>query len=145
MGKLAFVLLLATATTATAEPRVVGKVPAFKTPSGNIICTYTLARGWPAEVECGIYSGLIGARAIPCSPGDPVTDRVALLTRGKASRVLCAGDPGPFTFRTDAPVLAYGRTWRGSGLVCSSARTGLTCRSLSGHGFFLSRETWRLY
>jgi hypothetical protein len=145
VGRLALALLLATMTTATAASRVAGKVAAFKTPSGNIICTYTLARNWPAEVECGIYSGLVGARVIPCSPGDPVTDRVALLSHGKASRVLCAGDPGPFSYRADAPVLAYGRTWRGGGLSCGSARTGLTCRSLSGHGFFLSREAWRLY
>jgi len=43
-----------------------------------------------------------------------------------------------------ARVLDYGTTWSGGGVRCTSAATGLTCRNRSGHGFFLSRERWRV-
>lgn len=46
---------------------------------------------------------------------------------------------------TDYPKLAYGRTYRWHGITCRSARTGLTCRNRSGHGFFLSRERQRTF
>jgi hypothetical protein len=58
-------------------------------------------------------------------------------------------------YRPAAPVLGYGRRWRlrcakpgdvatcrGRGVVaftCTSARTGLTCRNATGHGFWLGR------
>jgi hypothetical protein len=44
-----------------------------------------------------------------------------------------------------ARVLAYGKTWAGEGLRCTSAEIGLTCRNRDGHGFFLSRERWRAF
>lgn len=40
---------------------------------------------------------------------------------------------------TDVPFLGYGSTWRYRGFRCRSERRGVTCRNLSGHGFFLSR------
>jgi Family of unknown function (DUF6636) len=115
----------------------------FRTPSGNIVCQHFVAA--TASVECGIRSGLVGVRPVrKCAAGDPTTGRVVLPALGRAQRVRCAGDPGPFLFRTP-PVLRYGRTWRGGGISCASARTGLTCRNRSGHGFFLSRERWRMF
>ena len=58
-------------------------------------------------------------------------------------------------YRPAAPVLGYGRRWRlrcakpgdvatcrGRGVVaftCTSARTGLTCRNATGHGFWFGR------
>jgi hypothetical protein len=61
--------------------------------------------------------------------------------------VLCAGDPGPLLPQIDAAakVLAYGTTIRVGGISCASATTGLTCRNHSRHGFFLSRERWRMF
>ena len=46
---------------------------------------------------------------------------------------------------TELPTLAYGRTWSWHGFRCNSATTGLTCRNTSGHGFFLSRESQRVF
>jgi hypothetical protein len=87
----------------------------------------------------------VGVRpAHTCTAGDPVVGRVELAAGGRAQRVVCAGDPGPFLWPT-APVLAYGRAWRGGGIACLSARTGLTCTTRGGHGFFLSRERWRVF
>ena len=65
------------------------------------------------------------------------------LGRTGRARVLCAGD----TIRRTGSVrlLAYGTTWRRGGFRCSSARTGLRCANASAHGFFLSRERWRIF
>jgi hypothetical protein len=97
-------------------------------------------------MECGIKSGLKPPpRMIHCLAGDPNDKRLSLRTTGRATPVLCAGDPGPFLVETRARVLAYGRTRSAGGISCSSRTTGLTCRNRSGHGFFLSRERWRTF
>jgi hypothetical protein len=31
------------------------------------------------------------------------------------------------------------------GFRCTSAAVGLTCKNASAHGFFLSRERWRIF
>ena len=121
---------------------------AFKTPSGNIVCGYGIAPDGSASMECGIKSGLKPPpRPIHCDAGDPNDKRVALRDTGRAAPVLCAGDPGPLLPQIDraAKVLAYGRSIRIGAISCASAATGLTCRNRSGHGFFLSRERWRLF
>jgi hypothetical protein len=130
------------------SPSVVGaaaiRYVSFQTPSRNIICDGDIWDVAHTFVECGIKSGLVGARILPCSPGDPQTDRVFVGAKGRGGRVLCAGDPGPF-LATGAPVLQYGRTWHEGGIACSSERTGLTCTNRLGHGFFLSRQRWRVF
>jgi uncharacterized protein DUF6636 len=121
---------------------------AFKTPSGNIVCGYSIAPDGSASMECGIKSGLRPPpRRIHCDAGDPNDKRLSLRDTHRATPVLCAGDPGPLLPQIDAAakVLAYGRTIRFGRISCGSAITGLTCRNRSGHGFFLSRERWRLF
>jgi hypothetical protein len=119
---------------------------AFKTPSRNIVCGYAIGSDGVASVECGIKSGLKPPpRRIHCLAGDPNDKRLGLRSTGRATPVLCAGDPGPFLVETEARVLAHGRTWSAGGISCSSRTTGLTCRNRSGHGFFLSRERWRTF
>jgi Family of unknown function (DUF6636) len=131
-----------------AQTAKAGSIHTFRTPSGNIVCAswgYVISGRPSFGVECGIRSGLVGARpSTTCGPGDPSVSRVQLAARGRATRVLCAGDPGPFLY-VAAPILRYGRTWHRAGISCASARTGLTCRNRTGHGFFLSRERWRLF
>ena len=75
-----------------------------------------------------------------CASGRPVGRRSAAGRSVGASR----GRRRPVRLRAVARVLAYGTTWAGGGLRCTSAETGLTCRNRSGHGFFLSRETGEL-
>lgn len=120
----------------------------FATPSGNIDCLYLDGKGVPtALLECGIKSGLRPAppRGADCRVLDYVGNRVILTVSGRAQPVACAGDAGPFAAPTTPPALAYGTRWHGGGLSCSSQRTGLTCRNLRGHGFFLSRAAWRSF
>lgn len=120
----------------------------FKTPSGNIVCFHSPGpKDLPrAFLACGIKSGLKPApphRA--CQVGGYAGDRVQLLATGRVSVPSCAGDPGALVGESAARVLDYGKTWRGGGIRCTSALVGLTCRNKSGHGFFLSRESWRRF
>lgn len=119
---------------------------AFKTPSGNIVCGYSIAPDGTASLECGIKSGLKPPpRPIHCDAGDPNDKRVSLRETGVAAPVLCAGDPGPFVVEAKARVLAYGSTVHAGGITCRSELAGLTCKNRAGHGFFLSREHWRSF
>ena len=45
----------------------------------------------------------------------------------------------------EAPILRYGRTYRGFGIRCTSRMSGLRCTNRSGHGFTLSRERQRTF
>lgn len=54
----------------------------------------------------------------------------------------CAGDT---VYNPRARILAYGETWRRGGFRCTSRTAGLTCTNRSDHGFFLSRQRWRLF
>jgi hypothetical protein len=108
----------------------------FKTPSGNIVCA---AGG--GFIRCDIASGV---RPLPPKPRSCPVDwgqGVQMSRRGRAG-IVCAGDT---TLGQPVPVLRYGRTWRRGGITCVSRSTGLTCRNLSGRGFFLSRARTRLF
>ena len=60
-----------------------------------------------------------------------------------AGTFACAGDT---VFDPAAPVLAYGQRTRQGSTVCESAEAGVTCTNeASGHGFFLSRDRYRLF
>ena len=123
-------------------------IGAFKTPSRNIVCGWTIDDHGVASMECGVKSGLKPPpKRIHCLAGDPNDKRVSLRSRGRATPVLCAGDPGPLLPQIEAKarVLAYGTSTRFGGITCTSRTTGLTCRNRDGHGFFLSRERWRSF
>jgi hypothetical protein len=121
----------------------------FKTPSANIVCDYSVqigSRASESSVGCVIKSGLRPAPPRrPCQDGGYAGDRVYVGVTGRVEVPPCAGDPGPYVNVERARVLGYGSTWSGGGFRCTSAEVGLTCRNKSGHGFFLSRERWRIY
>jgi hypothetical protein len=127
-----------------------GTMGAFKTPSRNVVCVYAYGySGQKPYVECGIKSGIKpAAKPADCSDlgGDPANNTfVDLGPTGRSTRVPCKGDPGPFVMESKAKVLAYGKSWAHSGLRCSSAKKGLTCRNRRKHGFFLSRARSRFF
>ena len=119
--------------------------PYFETPTKNIVCGYFVGSGYPQLLECGVASGLRPPPRKPsgdgCHVADPVSNRVRLNATGRTYG-FCAGDLGVLAEQGIAPVLAYGTAWHQGAYRCSSAAAGLTCRNRSGHGFFLSRQTW---
>ena len=113
----------------------------FQTPSRNILCGYSYNAS-KANVGCVVKSGL-NPQPAPRHPGSSPPLTVALRTTGRAfvTDETCPGEDAPETPYVGsgiAKVLAYGTTWSGGGLRCTSAETGLTCRNKSGHGFFLT-------
>ena len=111
----------------------------FRTPSKNIACAF-----YPASItgravfRCDLLSGLKPKPARHC---DVDWTGASMGPRGKAGPT-CAGDT---VYDRSAPVLAYGRTWSYGGIVCTSRTSGLTCRNGDKHGFFLSRDSWRVF
>ncbi|HEY5478200.1 MAG TPA: DUF6636 domain-containing protein [Gaiellaceae bacterium] len=111
----------------------------FQTPSRNIVCGAYVG-SQPAWLRCDISSGL---KPKPSRPKGCEFDFGGTLTLGATgrARIGCVSDvvlPDP----NKAPVLAYGKSWSYGPFKCRSARVGLTCRNLKGHGFFLSRGRW---
>ncbi len=111
----------------------------FRTPSKNIACAF-----YPASItgravfRCDLLSGL---KPRPTRHCDVDWTGASMGPRGKAGPT-CAGDT---VYDPHAPVLAYGRTWSYGGVSCTSRATGLTCRNRDRHGFFLSRQSWRVF
>jgi hypothetical protein len=153
------VVSLASAARAAKVPAARSSTPSrcchggFKTPSGNIVCEYFFNYPLPDGgkqnfIRCGILSGLkpVPPRRSSCFDNGDVNKHVLLLgPTGAVGVPQCEGDIGPFALQRSAPVLAYGRSWSGRGMSCTSAVTGLTCRNKSNRGFFLSRERWRSF
>ena len=114
----------------------------FRTPSGNIGCQYwpaDSAAGLAASLRCDIRSGLRPEPSAVCEL-DWVGVELSAKGRGHA---MCAGDTA---FVPTMRALAYGKSWRApTGITCTSRTEGLTCRNRLGHGFFLSRERWRVF
>jgi hypothetical protein len=110
----------------------------FETPSHNIGC-YVSAhdarcdirkRSWtpPPEPQACIKFGLDYGQGLVVGP--------------HRAEVVCAGD----TTLGGPVVLGYGHSTQRGSIVCASASTGVTCTNgANGHGFFLSRATYRLF
>lgn len=112
----------------------------FQMPSRNIVCgAYT--GSFPAYLRCDIASGLVPKPARPKGCRFDYGSTLTLSAKGRA-RIGCVSDavlPNP----SKAPVLAYGKTWKDGPFRCTSAKRGLSCRNVAGHGFFLRRQSWK--
>ena len=108
----------------------------YVAPSGNVAClldsTFVrcdiIDRDWP----------------LPPRPTDCEFDfgQGITLAAGGPAELVCAGDT---VFGPDE-VLQYDDWVVAGSLRCDSAVDGITCRDLeTGHGFFLSRQAYRLY
>jgi hypothetical protein len=114
----------------------------FRTPSKNIYCLYNSADSTtPAFLRCDIRSHLRPApRPHSCVEG--AYGESVGMTKTSAAHVLCISDS---VYDAKARVLAYGMRWSRDGFRCTSRAVGLTCTNARGHGFFLSRESWKVY
>lgn len=123
----------ATATAASVRPF---PLKSFGTPSGNIGCR--LATKY---ARCDIKEHEWTA---PPKPAFCDVDwGGGLAVSEKRASVVCAGDTA---FDLSAPVLAYGARARRGDILCISREAGMTCKApRTGHGFFLSKQTYRLF
>lgn len=108
----------------------------FQLPSGNIHCAL-----WDGRLRC---DALAFAYPRPPRPRDCDLDWGGAIEMGArgAARLVCHGDT---VANPAAPVLGYGQAWRGPGMTCTAATTGLRCTNAEGHGFELARARLRLF
>ncbi|MFO0992491.1 MAG: DUF6636 domain-containing protein [Hyphomicrobiales bacterium] len=111
----------------------------FKTPSGNIQCSWYDIDG--PEVRCDIRNFTSSLQR----PADCDLDwgyAFAVGANSGKGAALCAGDT---VASPEAEILEYGRTFSQGGLSCVSETKGLTCKNGKGHGFSLSRAKQRVF
>lgn len=130
-----------TATTSAAPPKPTQtlRLSSFQSPSGNIGCMLIgdLAR-------CDIVRRQWSPPPRPSSCPQIVDYGQGLeVGHSGAGRFVCAGD----TARDPAaPKLAYGTATRHGHFLCQSATSGVTCTDeTSGHGFFVSIQSYRIF
>ncbi|MBI1172196.1 hypothetical protein GC209_12405 [bacterium] len=123
-------------TASTASDRLVS----FRSPTGNIGCLFDV--GAVTEVRCDITQL---NRSFTRRPEDcdlDWGDSFAVAGGDGFGRLVCHGDtvadPG-------AEVLDYGSSLSYGGVVCVSAKTGVTCQNAKGHGFTLARRLQRVF
>ena len=110
----------------------------FETPSHNIGC-YIDAHSGRCDIRSRDWS----------PPPEPASCKKIGLDFGQGivvgphrSEFVCAGD----TSLGGRATLAYGRSARRGTIACLSQPVGVTCtNSANGHGFFLSRQRYRLF
>lgn len=128
-------LVLSAVLAAFAVPAVAQAGP-FQSPSGNIGC-YIAKSG----VRCDIDKRSWKPPPKPAYCDVDWGQGVAVDKHGKAG-IVCAGD----TTLHQGPVLPYGRSVSKGRFRCVSKSSGMRCVNRhNGHGFFLSRESYRLF
>jgi hypothetical protein len=116
-----------------------GVTDAFRSPSGNIVCTLGGAPG--PLTACEVGSGRIDPPLPSICPPDGPKDIGRIELDASGALPVCNSD----TVGTgDEPELGYGRRTRPNGTTaCLSETFGVTCIDESSrHGFFLARGTF---
>ena len=111
----------------------------FESPTRNIGCVIL-----DGVARCDIVkrSWALPKRPASC-PKEVDFGQGLMVSAAGAARIVCAGDTA---LDRRAPLLAYGESDVRGVLRCGSTTAGITCRSsTTGHGFFLSRERYRLF
>jgi hypothetical protein len=128
-------VVVAVLTLTVAGSAAASVVASFRTPSGNIGCTFASGLGPEPNLRCDIRSGL---KPKPPKPRNCDLDWGFGYSMGPTGRahVVCAGDTALIP---TSRVLRYGSRWSRGGFTCRSQVQGLRCRNRSGHGFFISR------
>jgi hypothetical protein len=132
-----------------ASPAAAAKtpLPGIRTPSGNISCFFV--PGPPAVLQCQIKQASYAKKLVAyCGQPKIGVDWGGFsLGATRKGAITCTGGVlyNPDTQRLAFLTLPYGQTWRQGVFTCASAVTGLTCRNRTGHGLFISRESWRAW
>ena len=120
-------------------------LPGLRSPSGNIKCYYNAkglgSAGFAPVLKCSLDHADYGAKLQRrCETGDW---HGFTMTPRKKPMIFCPGGasgdkPG---FRT----LAYDRSRQLGPFTCTSRMAGVTCRTRTGHGLFVSRQSYRAW
>jgi hypothetical protein len=114
-----------------------GSLRTFRTPTGNIGCVMS-----DQEVRCDIRQQDWSPPRRPASCQLDYGQGISVGIEGRA-RFVCAGDTA---LDSAALRLPYGRTSRAGNFSCASRVSGITCRNtVTGHGFFMARDRYRVF
>ena len=109
----------------------------FKTPSGNIGCEVSAD-----YTRCDIDSHTWSAPPKPASCQFDWGGGIQI-SGSATAEFACASDS---VLAASSTVLAYGQSTHQGSMVCTSAEAGVTCTNeASHHGFFLSRDSYRIF
>jgi hypothetical protein len=119
-------------------PTAVVHLQSFRSPSGNIGCIM-----FEGGARCDIRKRDWAPPSRPASCPEQVDFGQGLTVghTGQASLV-CAGDTA---LDPSAPQLGYGEASELGGTQCISSSEGITCANHSGHGFFVSIQSYKLF
>jgi hypothetical protein len=154
-SRLTLAVLVGTCSLLLASAAAAATIPGFRSPSGNISCLFIPSAPsgggrTPATMLCSIgqadYAKRLQARCIGAT-GAGVDWHGFLLPAARKGAVSCSGGIlyNPTTQHPRYVTLAYGKTWRHKMFGCTSAINGVNCSNPSGHGMFISRQTWRTW
>jgi hypothetical protein len=128
----------AVTSTSAGAARVV-HLDTFQSPSGNIGCAIIAG-----TARCDIKQRSWSPPPRPHTCPQIVDFGQGLIVgRSGSARLVCAGDT---SLNPAAKTLAYNTDTVAEGFRCQSRSTGIVCRStVSGHGFFISLEAYRVF
>ena len=152
---IATIIALAFVAVASAATQPTG----FRSPSGNISCLFVPSTHddtghlLPAQLLCSIersaYDATLQDRCLNTNGqvGAGVDWHGFSLGATRRGSVVCSGGIlyNPNLVKPSYVTLNYGATMRRGEITCRSQRTGVSCHNGSGHGLFVSRETWRVW
>jgi hypothetical protein len=130
------------ASLALAAAPAAARLSQFQSPSANIGCVMD----WTSKhayVRCDARSHewRVTHRPSGCPHDIDFGQGFSVTRDARRGRVVCAGD----TALGAGKHLRYGHTVSHGGLKCISEKSGMTCRNRRGHGFFISRQRYRLF
>jgi hypothetical protein len=120
------------------EPTAVVHLQSFRSPSGNIGCVM-FEGGARCDIRKREWSP--PSRPVSCPEQVDFGQGLSVEHTGEAS-VVCAGDTA---LDPSATELAYGEASELGGTQCISRSEGITCANHSGHGFFISTQSYNLF
>lgn len=111
----------------------------FQTPSGNIRCGMFKSGGkW--SMRCDVYDhSWVAPGPNPCGGTGDYGSSVGMGGKGRA-KFICVSDA-----MDSGRTLTYGTSLTYGPFFCKSRPKGLKCYNGRGHGWFLSRESYRLF
>ena len=122
------------------------RLPGFRSPSGNISCVFlSVTPTLLCKIAHADYAKQLQDRCMgPAGAG--VDWHGFELSAARKGAIVCSGGAlYPGMDRPSYVTVPYGKAWRQKMFSCSSRVTGVNCSNPNGHGFFLSRQTWRVW
>lgn len=129
----------------------------FRTPSGNIRCSYIPAMEFEdgsaneASVDCYIVNFKSSFKR-PLTPDTKMQGDAKCTPKwmsgfniGETSKVGKVFCPTDYMGLVGQPVIEYGHSWSKNGFKCQSDEVGIECHNHLGHGYFISRNKQQVF